>query len=133
MIFRLSLLCLLFGSLIGIEQQQAIKIKHQMRPKQIRFTSHAIERMDGRRISRGEVEKAIKNGTRTVNKSDGSVIFMYKNLIIVMDPAAEAVITVYTTNKPEDELLRESGREKTKEREIKRNIARESKIEKRNL
>lgn len=92
-------------------------VSHCMRiTKRIHFTPHAVKRMDERGISRGEVEKAIKKGTRIV-KQDGSRVYTRKNLIVITDPESKMVITVY---KNENITMEQSDKERTIKREKER-------------
>lgn len=69
--------------------------------KQINISVHAQKQMNKRGISRGEVEKTIKYGTKSVNKRDGSVKFLRKNIMVVTDLDEKVVITVYLSDKDE--------------------------------
>lgn len=94
----------------------------QTKAQKIHFTPHALQRMNERGISRGEVEKAVTLGVRTVEK-DG-IIYRYKKIIVVMSPNSNTVITVYKNEKFIKEPITE------KEKTLRRERQRERKIQK---
>ena len=94
------------SSEVARAKQKIAKRSHEIeRSKEIHFSTHAKDQMDKRGISRGEVEKTIKYGTKSINKCDKSVHFFRKNLMVIMDLTETTVITVYRSKKDESDIL----------------------------
>jgi hypothetical protein len=49
---------------------------HMLRPDEVKFTRHALERLELRTISRDMVIEAVTNPDRTINESDGDTKFI---------------------------------------------------------
>lgn len=122
------------SSELAREKQKIEKRSHEIeRSKEIHFSTHAKDQMDKRGISRGEVEKAIEYGTKSVNKNDKSVRFIRKNIMVIMDLTEKTVITVYRSNKAENDILSPKQRslkikkEKDKKRSPSHGLTKETK------
>lgn len=93
------------------EKQKIDKREYQVkRSKEIHFSDHAEKQMKERGVSRGEVEKTIKYGTRSINKRDGSVKFLRKHIMVIMDLNENTVITVYASKKKDSAILSKKQR-----------------------
>lgn len=90
--------------------QKKIEKRQRERSNEIVITDHAWQQMEDRDISINEVERAIKYGTRVVNKQDKSIKYSRDNVIVVMDPTGRRVITVYPSHKNEEQILSKTER-----------------------
>ena len=96
---------------VAKEKQKIDKREYQAkRSEEIHFSDHAEKQMKERGVSRGEVEKTIKYGTRSVNKREKSVKFLRKHIMVIMDLDEHTVITVYASKKNDADILSKKQR-----------------------
>ncbi len=90
--------------------QRKIEKRQKELSNEIVITDHAWQQMEDRDISINEIERAIKYGTRVVNKADKSIKYTRDNVVVVMDPSGRRVITLYPTHKTEEQILSKKER-----------------------